>query len=195
MVSRRVHGEPSGRLRARVGGSWHDLCDPGVGSHVAVHPEGHMQPQNHSQVEREFAIETLNALMRGELAAVDTYRHAIVRLGNEAPEDLAICLQSHDHRATRLAEHIVLVGGTPVSGSGFWGAFARVVEGSAALIGPRVLFAALYEGEDQGLTDYRAALGRVDAPALALLRTNLLPEQVRTHGLMSMLCRRTAADA
>jgi hypothetical protein len=153
-------------------------------------------PSHHpTLVEPEVAIETLNSLMRGELAAVDTYRHAIDRLAQEAPEDLRTCLQSHDRRATSLAEHITLVGGTPVSGSGLWGAFALVVEGGASLIGPRALFAALEEGEDQGLTDYRAALGRVDAAGLALLRRDLLPEQIRTHGLMSSLCRRYAADA
>jgi hypothetical protein len=149
-----------------------------------------MSPQNQPQIDRETTSETLNSLLRGELAAVETYRHVIARLGIEAPHDLDICLQSHDQRAERLAEHITLAGGTPVSGSGLWGAFARVVEAGAALIGPRALFAALEEGEDQGLTDYRAALDRVDAAGLALLRGVLLPEQIRTHALMSSLCRR-----
>lgn len=149
-----------------------------------------MSSQKQSQVDRATAIETLNSLMRGELAAAETYRHAITHLGDEAPVDLTTCQQSHDQRATRLAEHIVLAGGTPVSGSGLWGAFARVVEGGAALIGPRALYVALEEGEDQGLTDYRAALDLVDQPGMTLLRGDLLPEQIRTHGLMSSLCRR-----
>lgn len=151
-----------------------------------------MSPNSHPLVERETALETLNSLMRGELAAVETYRHAIARLGSTAPDELGTCLRSHDQRATRLAEHLTLAGGTPVSGSGLWGAFARVVEAGAALIGPRALFAALEEGEDQGLTDYRAALDRIDAAGVALLRGDLLPEQIRTHGLMSLLCRRTS---
>ena len=151
-----------------------------------------MHSQNQPLIDRETSIETLNSLMRGELAAVETYRHASTRLGVEAPADLAICQQSHDQRATRMAEHIVLAGGTPVSGSGLWGAFARLVEGSAALIGPRTLYAALTEGEDQGLTDYRAALDQLDSAGLTLMRGNLLPEQIRTHGLMSSLCLRSA---
>lgn len=151
-----------------------------------------MHSQNQPSIDRETVIETLNSLMRGELAAVETYRHAIARLGIDAPADLITCQQSHDQRATRLAEHLTLAGGTPVSGSGMWGAFARLVEGSAALIGPRALYAALEEGEDQGLTDYRAALDQVDAAGLTLLRGDLLPEQIRTHGLMSSLCRRNA---
>lgn len=151
-----------------------------------------MQSHNQPVIEREASVETLNSLMRGELAAAETYRHAIERLGGDVSVDLKTCLQSHDHRATRLAEHIALAGGTPVSGSGVWGAFARLVEGSAALISPRALYAALEEGEDQGLTDYRAALDRVDSAGLTLVRGELLLEQIRTHGLMSSLCRRSA---
>ncbi len=149
-----------------------------------------MNTQNQPLIDRETSLETLNSLMRGELAAVETYRHANTRLGAAAPEDLTTCLQSHDQRATLIAEHIVLAGGTPVSGSGLWGAVARLVEGSAAMIGPRALYAALEEGEDQGLTDYRAALDGIDSAGLTLLRGDLLPEQIRTHGLMSSLCRR-----
>lgn len=150
-----------------------------------------MTSQNQPLVDRETAIETLNSLMRGELAAVETYRHALERLGDAAAADLATCMKSHDHRATRLAEHITLAGGTPVSGSGLWGVFARLVEGGAAVIGPRALYQTLEEGEDQGLTDYRAAFDRVDSAGLTLLRNDLLPEQIRTHGLMSALCRRS----
>lgn len=154
-----------------------------------------MTSQNQRLVDRETAIETCNRLMRGELAAVETYRHAITHLGSAAPQDLITCMHSHDQRATRLAEHIALAGGTPVSGSGLWGTVARAIEAGAALIGQRALIGALEEGEDQGLTDYRAALDQVDAAGLTLLRSHLLPEQVRTHGLMSALCRRLADGA
>ncbi len=154
-----------------------------------------MPAQNQPLVERATAIETCNALLRGELAAIETYRHAITHLGSEVPDMLGTCLHSHDQRATRLAEHIALAGGTPVGGSGLWGAVARLVEAGAALVSPRAVIAALEEGEDQGLTDYRAALDRVDADGLKLLRTYLLPEQIRTHGLMSGLLRRTDGAA
>lgn len=153
-----------------------------------------MSAQNQPLVQRETALETLNSLRRGELAAVETYRHAITRMGSDAPEDLKVCLHSHDQRARHLADHIALMGGTPASGSGLWGAFAGLVEGSAALMGKRAVFSTLEEGEDQGLTDYRAAIDRVDAAGLSLLRTHLLPEQIRTHGLMSLVCRRCSMD-
>lgn len=153
-----------------------------------------MPTQNQPVVEREPALEILNILMRGELAAAETYRDAITRLAGNAPDDLDTCMRSHDQRATRLATHITLAGGTPVSGSGLWGTVSQVVEAGAALIGPQVLFAALEQGEHQILTDYRTALDRIDAAGVTLIRDFLLPEQIRTHGLMFSLFRRTSDD-
>jgi len=189
-----------------------------------------MQPQNQAQVDQVTAIETFNSLLSGELSAVETYRQAIARLGAEAPVELSTCQQSHDLRATRMAEHIALSSGTPVTASGLlWQEFERLVKGdsvegrlaagdqaegdqatgdqvegnlaggdlatgdqaedSTVPITPRALYAALEAGEDQVLTDYRAALDRVDSGGLTLIRDHLLPEQIRTHGLMSGLCR------
>ena len=142
------------------------------------------------QIDREASHKILNSLMRGELAAAETYRHAITTLASDVPLEMNLCLTSHDLRAVQLAEHITLTGGTPVSGSGLWGAFARLVEGGAALIGRSRIIAALVEGENQGLLDYRTTLEHVDAGAITLVRNELLPEQVRTHGLMIMLARR-----
>ncbi len=149
-----------------------------------------MNTHNHPLVDREGALETCNSLMRGELTAAETYRQALQRLGVEAPEDLTTCLHSHDQRAALLAEHLTLAGGTPVGGRGLWSAFARLVDMGPELSGPRALYATLEDGEDQALTDYRTALANLDGPGLLLLRRELLPEQVRTHGLMSALCRR-----
>ena len=192
---RTLHGrappDPSRRLARCVQRTAMDLARraPSIASPIHPRKESPMQSQ-HQPVDRATAIETLNRLMRGELSAVETYRHAMSSLGPETPDELVACLRSHDLRAARLAEHVALAGGTPVSGSGLWGAFARVVEGGAALLGARTLFTALEEGEGQGLADYRAALDRVDVSGLAILRGELLPEQIRTHGLMSSLCRR-----
>jgi hypothetical protein len=144
-----------------------------------------MPSQNLPLVDRVTAIETLNALMRGELIAAETYRRASAHLGVESPGELTTCLQSHDQRATLIAEYIVLAGGTPVSGNGVWEAFAHLMQRDGTPIGARSVCSVLLEGEDLGLTAYRAALGQVDQQGLILLRQDLLPEQVRTHGLMS----------
>jgi hypothetical protein len=127
--------------------------------------------------------------MRGELAAMETYSHAISKFMGYAPIELTICLQSHDARSTQFAEYIILAGGTPVSGSGFWGAFARIVEGGASLIGPRAILRILEEGEEQGLADYQAAIGKLDDQGQSLIRNTILPEQIRTYGIISGLYR------
>lgn len=154
-----------------------------------------MHAHNQPLVERATVLETLNALMRGELSAVETYRLAMELLGEKAPEALGVCLHSHDHRATRLAEHIALMGGTPLSGRNVWEAFDNLVHGGAEVITPHACFSVLEAGEDQVLTSYRAALDQVDTPGLTLLRGGLLPEQIRTHGLMSSLTRRSGGAA
>ncbi len=150
-----------------------------------------MSSQQQPLVESATALETFTRLMRGEIAAVTTYRHVIASLNADAPTDLTTCLRSHEQRAMRLAEHIALAGGVPVSDCGLWDAFARVVESSVALLGARTLYIALEEDEDRTLTEYRAALDKLDASGLTLLRNDLLPEQIRTHGLMEALCRRS----
>lgn len=142
-------------------------------------------------VAHESSNDALNFLMRGELAAAETYRHAISAITGEATAvDLNRCLRSHDLRAVRLAEHITLAGGTPLSGHGQWGAPAR---GPDEWAGNRTTrLAALEEDERQGLSDYRAVLDQVDDAGVALMRQDLMPEQVRTLGIASMLCRRHA---
>jgi hypothetical protein len=148
-----------------------------------------VQPQ--ALIGREQSNATLNTLMRGELIAVETYRHAITTVTGEVPLDLNRCLTSHDLRAVRLAEHITLSGGTPITGNGLWSACARIFSGGATMIGRSTLLAALEDGESQVLCDYRAALPHVDGAGTMLLRNDLLPEQVRILGIVNHLFRRS----
>jgi bacterioferritin (cytochrome b1) len=138
-----------------------------------------------------IALDALNRLMRSELAAVESYRQAIAILGERHRDELIACLQSHDQRATALAEFIVLAGGTPVSGSGPWEGLAKAVDGGPGRPGDLIL-AALEQDEAHALLDYRTASDLLDEQGAALLRRQLLPEQIRTHGLMTA-CRRRGA--
>lgn len=147
---------------------------------------------NKLQIDRESSNSALNSLMRGELAAAETYRHAIKSLASDAPLEFDLCLTSHDLRAVQLAEYVTLAGGTPVSGSGLWSAFTRLIEDTAGPYGRSNIITTLVDGENIFLLDYRAGLEHVDAGALTLVRNDLLPEQVRTHGLLNMLARRHA---
>src|SRR6476659_6907369 len=84
----------------------------------------------------EASVDTLNALLRGELAATETYQQALAKVGDEP--DAAVLRQIHvEHReaANTLRKHVHEHGGKPDQRSGAWGAFAKTVEGAAKLFG------------------------------------------------------------
>jgi Domain of unknown function (DUF2383) len=142
------------------------------------------------------SVDKLNHYLRGEISAVETYRMALEKLdaGSTARSDLETCMQSHQSRVTLLREAVVTAGGTPADGSGPWGVFAKVVEGGARMLGDKATVAALEEGEDHGVKDYRGLDNEVDATVRTLVSTRLAPEQQRTHDQMSSLKKRLAAS-
>src|SRR5437588_3069410 len=125
----------------------------------------------------------LNRLLRGELAATETYQQALAKVGNE-PRATELRRLHDEHRtaANELRQHIHQHGGTPEQGSGAWGAFAKTVEGSAKVFGNAAAVKALKEGEEHGVKDYEDALGDASLPADCkdLIRNRLLP-QTRSH--------------
>jgi len=78
----------------------------------------------------------LNSLLRGELSATETYQQALAKLGNTkgAPE-LRRVHAEHREAANTLRKHIHEHGGEPHRNSGAWGAFAKLVEVTASLLG------------------------------------------------------------
>lgn len=141
------------------------------------------------------SIDQLNHFLRGEISAVETYRMALEKLDANSParSELDACLQSHQSRVTLLRDAIVTAGGTPVDSSGPWGAFAKAVEGGARILGDKLAIAALEEGEDHGVKDYKADLTELDINARSLVSGRLVPEQQRTHDRMSALKKRLSA--
>jgi hypothetical protein len=144
---------------------------------------------------QKSSIDQLNHFLRGEIAAVETYRMALDKLDNTstARSELETCLQSHQSRVTLLRDAIIAVGGTPADGSGPWGVFAKAVEGGARVLGDKVAVSALEEGEDHGVKEYRTDLSDLDASARMLITSRLAPEQQRTHDRMSSLKKRLSA--
>ena len=149
-----------------------------------THPVG----MNDPTPTRAGSITVLNSFLRGELAAVETYRQAIARLDDfSAVAHLQDCLSSHDHRARRLTEQVRRLGGEPAASSGAWGVFARLIEGGAKMLGESAAIAALEQGEDHGRIDYKRDMDRLDAQCRRFVETELLPEQLRTHDIVSRL--------
>jgi hypothetical protein len=68
-----------------------------------------------------------------------------------------------------------------------WGGFATLVEGSAKAFGEAAAISALEEGEDHGRNDYQRNLGDLSTEARLFVQSRLLPEQQRTHAMMSTL--------
>jgi demethoxyubiquinone hydroxylase (CLK1/Coq7/Cat5 family) len=130
----------------------------------------------------------LTSLLRGEISAVETYRQALEKITDPTIRaTLQENLDSHQSRCELLRARIVQLGGKPVEGSGPWGAFAKLVEGGAKLFGEKAAVAALEEGEDHGLRDYRDELNKLDSELRSFVEIQLLPAQERTHRTMSSL--------
>lgn len=127
--------------------------------------------------------DTLNALLRGELSATETYQQALAKVGNdrEAPE-LRRLHDEHRSAANTLRQHVHQMGGKPDQGSGAWGAWAKAVEGTAKVFGNTAAMKALKEGEEHGVKSYEDALHDANLPAecQTLIRSTLLP-QTRSH--------------
>jgi hypothetical protein len=135
-----------------------------------------------------LSIATLNRLLRGELAALETYEKAVAYFDARPPHPLCTCLESHRHRAQVVRDRLDALGGIVATGSGAWGVFARSAEAVAAVLGHATILRALHEGEELGLADYRKALDALDEDSRALVERSLLPEQEETVARMRALC-------
>lgn len=129
---------------------------------------------------------TLNELLRGEIAATETYQQALSKVGDE-PEAAEVHRMHREHReaANTLRQHVRDHAGEPDHGSGAWGALAKVVTSVAKLIGDQASLSALKRGEEYGIKQYREALNNAELPADCknVIRSTLLPqteEHVRT---------------
>lgn len=128
-------------------------------------------------------MSTLNSLLRGELAATETYQQAMRQVGDEpGAADLRRIHAEHRAAANSLRQLIHQFGGQPDQDSGAWGAFASAVEGTATLFGNTAALKALKEGEEHGMNSYESSLQQTDlcSQCRDLIASTLLP-QTREH--------------
>lgn len=134
------------------------------------------------------AIEQLNSFLRGEISSVETYRQGLDKFQDQrVRNELQNILRSHQERCDLLRQRIVELGGNPSTSSGVWGSFAKLVEGAGKAFGVGPALAALQQGEEHGLNDYRRDLGDLDPQSQELIRSRILPEQERTCRAMTTL--------
>jgi uncharacterized protein (TIGR02284 family) len=133
-------------------------------------------------MQAQDSVNSLNSLLRGELSAVETYRQAIDKVTDlQARTQLQDAERSHALRVSKLRTRITQLGGQPADSSGPWGAFAKLVEGGAKLFGDKAAVAALEQGEDHGLKDYREESAKLDPESRRIIEQELMPEAERTH--------------
>lgn len=130
----------------------------------------------------------LEKILRGELAAVESYQRTILDFENADGADgyarskLEELLEDHRRAVSILRAHLEATEDAEFDDDpGAWGAFAKVVEKAGAALGDRALLEAMKQGEVHGASEYRTALdqGGVPQPLRAEIRDHLLPQTER----------------
>jgi hypothetical protein len=139
------------------------------------------------------AVRQLNSFLRGEISAAETYRMAIDKAGDSQDNAANIGLlreiqEEHGRAAQAIRDRIRELGGEPSDSSGAWGAWAKLVEGTAALFGGDAgSLKALKEGEEHGLKDFNEGLDDIDTTSAELVQNQLIPAQQRHINLLDQL--------
>jgi hypothetical protein len=135
-------------------------------------------------------IEGLNSLLRGELAAVNAWQHALRSAESRRTVDVPEILRfAAEHQRNVAALQVVVreMGGVPVR--------EAATEGAFALFADTATVRDLLAGEKSGLTTYEAAAGTFRGEARDLVALELLPRQRRHVALLSASVQRLREGA
>ena len=138
----------------------------------------------------ESTLSKLNEFYRGEKSAVETYELAIKSVKDpELNNTLKQLCHSHAERVDTIQKKIQELGGKVDEGSGAWGAFAKIVQGGADLLGDSSAVSALEEGEDHGIKTYADAMKEDDAFIREFASSSMMPMQKKSHDICRSLKR------
>ena len=123
-------------------------------------------------------IDCLNSLLGYQLAAVETYDMAMLKV--EDPHilaDLQSIREEHTQAEILLREKVLQLGGEPIEACEPWGACAAAVSGQENVKGPATALAALLQGEEHAINEFEDALKReyMNSECKNLIRGKLLP--------------------
>lgn len=124
--------------------------------------------------------DTCNALLRGELSAIETYTQAIEKFSaNSSDSPLERIREDHETSAASLRELIGESGDETATDSGLWESIATSVEGAASLLDESPALTLLQQGEKHGITECENALDddELDDSVKDFIRDELLPSQ------------------
>jgi hypothetical protein len=117
----------------------------------------------------------LRSLLRCELAAVETYDHALKQFEDQhALADLEKIREEHAHAVVQLRDKISQYGGEQVESPGPWSCFEATSRGVAS---NTLGFAALKQGEEHVMNEFEVALNNEAVNPLCkdLIRAELIP--------------------
>ena len=134
-------------------------------------------------------IAGLNSLLRGELAAVNAWQHALRSAESRRIVDVPEILRfAAEHQRTVAALQVVVreMGGVPAREVATAGAFA--------LLADTATVRELLDGEISGLTTYEAVDGTLKGDARDLVTFELIPRQRRHVARLSAILLRFAEE-
>jgi hypothetical protein len=123
---------------------------------------------------RVSAADALNALLRAELAAVETYTLALKKFDDEeAIAELQKIRDEHSRAVRQLRDQVIGSGGQPAE----FAAGGTFDTSDGKVIGPVTALTTLRYGEETEIGEYEAALenDEVRADCQRMIRTDLLP--------------------
>lgn len=120
--------------------------------------------------------ESVNALLRSELAAVDVYTQVLAIFKDDAViAELQRIRAEHRRSVRHLRDLLVEFGIQPADGGGEWGTFG-LAPGAKAL-GPAAVLAILRQGEETSITEYAGVIeeGELHPDYLRVLQAEIVP--------------------
>lgn len=128
---------------------------------------------------KDQTLDTCNALLVGEIAAVETYNQVIEKF-DPTSADLALERMRADHQANVFELHKFIADShaDPAAGTGgCWAGFEEALKEADALLGESPVLKNLQAGEELGISQYENALANaeVSEAAKAVIRRALLP--------------------
>ncbi|MBL0185845.1 MAG: DUF2383 domain-containing protein [Candidatus Obscuribacter sp.] len=129
----------------------------------------------------EQSVERLNELLKGEFAAIGSYRQTIERVPDtELKTQLEEIHVAHEARANHLRARVQELGGEPFEGETCWQKITPMTAVAESYIGEKIALLALGEKENAGVQKYQEVLNDLDEDSRELILNELLPAQEQT---------------
>lgn len=122
----------------------------------------------------------MDDLIRGEMSAVQSYDKIINSVKDKGElRTLRSMREDHAKAVSRLKSHASKDVLEDTETVGPWGTFAKSWVGGAKIFGDKTAMAALKQGEEHGIEEYKEALEDDNVPAEVkrIIRKDLLPKQ------------------